>query len=134
MPDRAIRIDDQSGGASIIVTQKSLVSRIPTGEAVCCCLDNLDQFLTEQKQESSSSISSPENAAYVLFTSGSTGVPKGVLMEHRPLVNLLSWQAETFASRAAARTLQFAPLSFDVSFQEIFSVSFRWNISDNGRS
>ena len=120
-PTERLGLMVERGGASIIVTQKSLVSRIPTGEAVCCCLDNLDQFLTEQKQESLSSISSPENAAYVLFTSGSTGVPKGVLMEHRPLVNLLSWQAETFASRAAARTLQFAPLSFDVSFQEIFS-------------
>jgi non-ribosomal peptide synthetase component F len=120
-PTERLGLMVERGGASIIVTQKSLVSRIPTGEAVCCCLDNLDKIHTEQKQESLSSISSPENAAYVLFTSGSTGVPKGVLMEHRPLVNLLSWQAETFASRAAARTLQFAPLSFDVSFQEIFS-------------
>ena len=43
-------------------------------------------------------------------------------MEHRPLVNLLSWQAETFASRAAARTLQFEPPEFrGYSFQEIFS-------------
>ena len=120
-PTERLGLMVERGGASIIVTQKSLVSRTPTGEAVCCCLDNLDQILTEQKQESLSSISSPENAAYVLFTSGSTGVPKGVLMEHRSLVNLLSWQAETFASRAATRTLQFAPLSFDVSFQEIFS-------------
>jgi amino acid adenylation domain-containing protein len=111
----------EQAGASIILTQKSLVSRIPTGETVCHCLDSLDQFLAQEKQERLSSFSSPENAAYVLFTSGSTGVPKGVLMEHRPLVNLLSWQAETFASPGVARTLQFAPLSFDVSFQEIFS-------------
>ena len=62
---------------------------------------------------------SPESLAYVLYTSGSTGRPKGVAMPHRPLVNLLAWQATCMPE--AARTLQFASLGFDVSFQEIFS-------------
>ncbi len=59
--------------------------------------------------------------AYVIYTSGSTGQPKGVAMPHGPLVNLLRWQARTCPLTAGARVLQFAPLSFDVSFQEIFS-------------
>jgi len=57
--------------------------------------------------------------AYVLFTSGSTGTPKGVTMPHRGLANLVAWQ-NGIASGAVASTLQYAPLSFDVSFQEIF--------------
>jgi amino acid adenylation domain-containing protein len=61
----------------------------------------------------------PDHLAYVLYTSGSTGTPKGVAMPHRPLVNLLDWQARTLPG--AARTLQFAALSFDVAAQEIFS-------------
>jgi amino acid adenylation domain-containing protein len=64
---------------------------------------------------------SPDNLAYVVFTSGSTGRPKGVAMPHRPLVNLLAWQQRGWRAPAAAATLQFAPASFDVSFQEIFS-------------
>lgn len=63
-----------------------------------------------------------ESLAYVLYTSGSTGEPKGVAMPNGPLVNLLSWQAACIPG--AARTLQFASLSFDVSFQEIFSTWF----------
>lgn len=59
--------------------------------------------------------------AYVIYTSGSTGRPKGVAMPHGPLVNLLRWQARTCPLPAGQRVLQFAPLSFDVSFQEIFS-------------
>ncbi|AQT82913.1 hypothetical protein B1R94_18220 [Mycolicibacterium litorale] len=67
-----------------------------------------------------------EHPAYVLFTSGSTGTPKGVVMSHRALGNLVRWQlsvpsgwcAET---GRAPSTVQFAPLSFDVAFQEIFS-------------
>ena len=59
--------------------------------------------------------------AYVLYTSGSTGKPKGVLMGHAALVNLLLWQKDNSASATGSRTLQFAPLTFDVSFQEIFA-------------
>jgi amino acid adenylation domain-containing protein len=61
------------------------------------------------------------SAAYVLYTSGSTGEPKGVCMGHAPLVNLLHWQKANSTAGPGTRTLQFAPLSFDVSFQEIFA-------------
>jgi amino acid adenylation domain-containing protein len=60
------------------------------------------------------------HGAYVLFTSGSTGRPKGVAMGRAPLVGLISWQRQHARLGVAARTLQFAPLSFDVSFQELF--------------
>jgi amino acid adenylation domain-containing protein len=59
--------------------------------------------------------------AYVLFTSGSTGRPKGVAMRRAAVAGLLDWHASHARLGRAARTLQFAPLGFDVSFQEILS-------------
>jgi amino acid adenylation domain-containing protein len=60
-------------------------------------------------------------AAYVLFTSGSSGRPKGVLMRSTALAALINWHAGHPRLGLAARTLQFAPFGFDVSFQEILS-------------
>jgi amino acid adenylation domain-containing protein len=63
----------------------------------------------------------PANLAYVIYTSGSTGVPKGVAMPHGAFASLLAWQLRNWAAPGPRRTLQFTSLSFDVSFQEIFS-------------
>ncbi|HEX5001326.1 MAG TPA: amino acid adenylation domain-containing protein [Bacteroidia bacterium] len=74
------------------------------------------------KQSSGPQINSnPDNIAYVLFTSGSTGQPKGVAMKQRALMNLIQWQKNIPGLDVPARTLQFAPISFDVSFQELFT-------------
>ncbi|WP_427924946.1 amino acid adenylation domain-containing protein [Streptomyces sp. cg40] len=58
---------------------------------------------------------------YTLFTSGSTGEPKGVQVFDRTLCNLLTWQRTDGGLRGPAVTQQFSMLSFDVSFQEIFT-------------
>ncbi|MGY2438214.1 amino acid adenylation domain-containing protein [Pseudomonas sp. SDO52101_S400] len=62
-----------------------------------------------------------ERPLYTLFTSGSTGTPKGVQVSERTLCNLLQWQRTEGQLPPKAVTLQFSMLSFDVSFQEIFS-------------
>ncbi len=64
---------------------------------------------------------SADDLAYVLFTSGSTGRPKGVALGTTPLAHLIHFHATHPRLGLPARTLQFAPLSFDVHFQEIFS-------------
>ena len=62
----------------------------------------------------------PDHPAYVLYTSGSTGRPKGVAMPHGALATLVEWQVGRWAGDRP-RTLQFAPASFDVWFQEVFA-------------
>ncbi|MEU3255140.1 amino acid adenylation domain-containing protein [Streptomyces sp. NPDC006997] len=60
-----------------------------------------------------------DDPVYIMFTSGSTGRPKGVLMGDGPLVNLTAWQLDALDMDEGTRFLQYAPLGFDVSFQEI---------------
>lgn len=64
---------------------------------------------------------SEADLSYVLFTSGSTGQPKGVAMGQLPLRHLIEWHAHHPRLGQPCTTLLFAPLSFDVHFQEILS-------------
>lgn len=61
----------------------------------------------------------PDSLAYVLHTSGSTGIPKAVAMTHRGLDRLIAWQVADGPARL--RTLQYTATSFDVTFQEVLS-------------
>ncbi len=61
-----------------------------------------------------------EDAAYIFFTSGTTGIPKAVLGTHKGLSHLLTWQRETFEIGAADRCAQLTGLSFDVVLRDVF--------------
>jgi non-ribosomal peptide synthetase component F len=61
----------------------------------------------------------PGNLAYVVYTSGSTGDPKGVCPEHAGLANLFAWYREVV--EPGAQIMQFVPFSFDVSLHEMIS-------------
>ncbi|HKS11817.1 MAG TPA: amino acid adenylation domain-containing protein, partial [Pseudomonas sp.] len=60
------------------------------------------------------------NLCYVIYTSGSTGQPKGVMNEHRGVVNRLLWTQDAYRLDARDAVLQKTPFSFDVSVWEFF--------------
>ncbi|OKH92133.1 non-ribosomal peptide synthetase [Streptomyces uncialis] len=62
----------------------------------------------------------PDSPAYVIHTSGSTGLPKGVVVSHAAILNRLRWMQDTYGLRADDRVLQKTPSSFDVSVWELF--------------
>ncbi|MDU0294963.1 amino acid adenylation domain-containing protein, partial [Saccharothrix longispora] len=63
----------------------------------------------------------PDHPAYLLYTSGSTGVPKGVLMRAGALVNLLTWHAAELPTGPDSVTALWTSTGFDVSAQELLS-------------
>ena len=109
---------------SVLLTQDSLLDRLPQHQASQVFLDTDWQLISQSNQDNLISCVQATNLAYVIYTSGSTGKPKGVALNQLALCNLILWQLQNNTIYTGAKTLQFAPISFDVSFQEMFSTWF----------
>lgn len=104
-----------------ILTSSIAADKLPQTKAKHIKLDEDFEIISKESKENPDVKFTPEDLAYVIYTSGSTGKPKGVLMKHEALANLLKWQLDSHKFENDLRVLQFTSLSFDVSFQEIFS-------------
>jgi amino acid adenylation domain-containing protein len=121
----AVLLADSSADVVVVHGRtRAILEALPPGDGrppVLACLDRDAAAIAQQPSAAPAPLATPDDLAYVLYTSGSTGRPKGVAMPHAPLVNLMHWQREQSGPGAGRATLQFAPLGFDVSCQEIYS-------------
>ncbi len=62
----------------------------------------------------------PRDPAYIAYTSGSTGKPKGIVQSHRNFCQFIGWQSRQFQIRAPQRVAQWASITYDASYCEIF--------------
>jgi amino acid adenylation domain-containing protein len=109
-------------GMRVIVTDDPSQARVPdTAEATVV---SLDAERAELRQRNGGNLDdtgvTPANVAYVLYTSGSTGQPKGVVVEHRNVVNFLHGMTSHWEIGPADTVLQFASFTFDVSVMDMF--------------
>ncbi|HEY5757537.1 MAG TPA: amino acid adenylation domain-containing protein [Steroidobacter sp.] len=112
------------GAPQIVLTQRALAAHLPAGIVQATVIEQLRPALLIEREDDLADAevgSTPDDFLYVIYTSGSTGRPKGTAMPHRAMSNLLRWHADALALQPGERVLQFAALSFDVAFQEIFS-------------
>ncbi|UFQ13726.1 MULTISPECIES: amino acid adenylation domain-containing protein [Streptomyces] len=65
----------------------------------------------------------PGDLAYILYTSGSTGVPKGVMLSHRNARAFVDWAVEEFRVTSEDRLASHAPVHFDLSVLDLFAAA-----------
>lgn len=106
-------------GLQLLVTQTEFLFDLQSYEGVSFAID-IQLTGTNIPEQNSLPGLIPEQTAYIIYTSGSTGEPKGVVIQHSALANSILAQQEVMALAPEDRSLQFFPVSFDVSIFEIF--------------
>ena len=64
----------------------------------------------------------PDNMFVILYTSGSTGMPKGVMLEHHNIVNFCHWYIREFDVTAADKAVAYANFGFDAHMMDIYPI------------
>jgi aspartate racemase len=118
----ADRLLDMLGDAqpAVLLTQKALEDSLPAVSVPVVCVDAQWPEISEAAGTNPEKLATAANMAYVIYTSGSTGQAKGVMVEHRSVVNYIEAAAAEYNVTAADRVLQFASLSFDAHAEEIY--------------
>ncbi|MBK8549761.1 MAG: amino acid adenylation domain-containing protein [Ignavibacteria bacterium] len=124
-PEERIKFILEDTGAEIIVSSLRSSDKLPaSGEFEVILSDENLSLINEQPKVNLRSDIKPDNLAYIIYTSGSTGQPKGVMIEHGPVVNLIAAQTKYFNIKEDERILQFSNNSFDASVEQIFLALF----------
>ncbi|MCH6190946.1 amino acid adenylation domain-containing protein [Paenibacillus polymyxa] len=126
-PADRVRFMLEDSGAKVLLTQTALRERAEAwlGEeelalAAVLYLDDEASYSEERANADSFHEARPEDLAYVIYTSGTTGKPKGVMIEHRSLVNTAAgYRREYRLDQFPVRLLQLASFSFDVFVGDI---------------
>ncbi|MDB6112493.1 MAG: amino acid adenylation domain protein [Pedosphaera sp.] len=101
----------------VVLTQRSLLARLPSHAACVVCLDDLNLPATGPPK--TATCSQADNLAYVIYISSSTGKPKGVMLTHRNVVNFFAGMDQVLGTTPGT-WLAVTSIAFDISVLELF--------------
>ncbi len=108
--------------APILVTQPNFQIKIPENfNGTVIALDEKQFVESEMNLTKEIKAVKPNNLAYIVYTSGSTGQPKGVMIEHQSIVNSLIWKINTYKYAEDDKIIQMLSFAFDGAQFEIWT-------------
>lgn len=119
LPRERIKLILNDAQPLVVLTQPDLMPELPEGDWHPVILE--DDRTNHSRQNPSCSGIRPETAAYIIYTSGSTGQPKGVVVEHRQIVNYLQGVTQCAQFPAGTNFAWLQPLSVDSSVTVFYS-------------
>ncbi|MED1146290.1 non-ribosomal peptide synthetase [Bacillus paralicheniformis] len=119
-PAERIRYCIENSGCQHIVSQHH-VAALAKSAATKRSVTFIEEADAESDGSNVETVNTAEDLLYIMYTSGTTGKPKGVLFEHRNMANLLHDQFENSRIDFKTNVLQYASCAFDVCYQELFT-------------
>jgi natural product biosynthesis luciferase-like monooxygenase protein/amino acid adenylation domain-containing protein len=118
-PPERLKFITQDAGASLLLTHENLAQRLPELETEVICLDTHERVIAQQSAENPCSGATSRNVAYIIHTSGSTGQPKGVMVQHRGVINFFNSMDQRIGCDASDALLAVTSTTFDISVLEL---------------
>lgn len=106
----------EAGAEKVII---SLSDRKAEGAGIDLATCYLD-LVEEQSSNNPNLVIDPSDSAYLAYTSGSSGSPKGIVQSHAAFCQFIEWQSRQFKIGDKGRVAQWASISYDASYCEIF--------------
>ncbi|MFJ6215466.1 amino acid adenylation domain-containing protein [Streptomyces sp. NPDC092296] len=106
-------------GARVVVTERALAGNVAEAPVRTVLLDRDRAEIDAQPADRPARTAGPQDLAYMFHTSGSTGMPKGVLIPHRALANFLLSMADRLELRAGEAVMGLTTVCFDPSMLEL---------------
>lgn len=119
-PSKRLEFMLNDANVEVLVTQKNLKDQLPTDRQVLVCLDSKSDSISKLDTANLRSKPCPHSLAYTMYTSGSTGQPKGVEINHSSVVNFLTSMAIRPGLNPDDRIVAVTTPAFDISVLEIF--------------
>jgi amino acid adenylation domain-containing protein len=120
-PDERVRFMLEDARVEIVVTRSDLSEKLPSLAASLLCMDQ-ERFTLEGRSKSNPDVCvNPADLAYIIYTSGSSGRPKGVMIEHRAAAHFVHAAMSHYGMDSSDCMLQFGSISFDLAVEEIFT-------------
>jgi amino acid adenylation domain-containing protein len=105
---------------ALVLTEERIKFDLEEYDCEIVCVDSDWNEIAKQSVINPTPVTKPHDLAYVMFTSGSTGHPKGVMITHHGISNRLLWMQDAYQLAQSDRVLHKTPISFDVSVWEMF--------------
>ena len=105
---------------SVLLTTSGLGKRLVAAGTRVTTIDINSSTVIRESQDLVPGLIAGDNLAYIMYTSGSTGQPKGVQITHRALMNLVCWHQAAFDVTCADRASQLAAPGFDAAVWEVW--------------
>ncbi|HEX2270677.1 MAG TPA: amino acid adenylation domain-containing protein [Pyrinomonadaceae bacterium] len=106
---------------SVLLSRSSIAKDWSNVSARVIDLDAESTEINRQPSGTPQSVATPANLAYVLYTSGSSGTPKGTLITHRGLVNYLHWATREYRVADGTGAPLHSPIVFDLTVTSLFA-------------